>query len=166
MELVFNYIDLPFQLFPTSSDEAYNTYAKYLQSPRKYYDTKASLNPDYSEKIIDAFRYCSRKDPYLVKYLDQQTESFDKNQNMETTQLGVNTAIAPQPSLMEVDTQSNLDKLVSKNPAVSEVEQTLDNIRGDGHNILAEFVDWQASGPSYSFHELRNELCGDTKFQV
>ena len=44
MEVVFNYIDLSFQLFPTSSDEAYRTHAKYLHSLRKYYDKKASLN--------------------------------------------------------------------------------------------------------------------------
>ena len=28
---------------------------------------------------------------------------------------------------------------------------------------MAEFVDWQAAGPTYSFAELRNELCGDAK---
>ena len=66
---------------------------------------------------------------------------------------------------MEVDTQSNLDKLVSKNPAVSELEITLDELKGDGQNILAEFVDWQAAGPTYTFNELRNELCGDAKIQ-
>jgi hypothetical protein len=48
--------------------------------------------------------------------------------------------------------------LVSKNPAVTEVEQTLDNTKGDGQSILAQFVDWQAAGPSYSFNEIRNEL--------
>ena len=30
---------------------------------------------------------------------------------------------------------------------------------------MAEFVDWQASGPTYSFTDLRNELCGDAKFK-
>ena len=84
------------------------------------------LDMDHSEKIIDIFRYCIRKDPYLAKYLDQQTEGVDRNQNMETAQLGVSTAIAPQPSSMEVDTQSNLDKSVSKKPAVFEFEITLD----------------------------------------
>ena len=53
MELLFNYIDLSFQLFPTSSDvpiltdEAYNTHAKYLHSLRMYYARKASLNPGH-----------------------------------------------------------------------------------------------------------------------
>ena len=66
----------------------------------------------------------------MAKYLDKQTEGVDDTQNMETAQFGTNTAVAPQPSLMEVDTQSNLDKLVSKNPAVSEFEKTLDGLKG------------------------------------
>ena len=57
---------------------------------------------------------------------------------------------------MEVDTQSKLDKLVSKNPAVSDFERTLDGLKGDGQNLLAEFVDWEASGPTYTFNERRN----------
>ena len=89
----------------------------------------------------------------MAKYLDQQTDGIDKSQNIETAQL--NTPIAPQPASMEVDTQSKLDKLVSKNPAVSE----------DGQKILAEFMDWQATGPTYSFCELRNELCRNTKIK-
>ena len=101
----------------------------------------------------------------MAKLLDQEPGGFDISLKEENTQRETITAVAPQPSSMEVDTQSNLDKLVSKNPPVSEVKQTLDNIKGDGHNILAQFVDWQASGPSYSFHELRNELCGDAKIK-
>ena len=81
------------------------------------------------------------------------------------TQSQINADIAPQPSSMEVDTQSNLDKLVSKNPAVSELEITLDDLKGDSQNILAEFVYWQAAGPTYTFNELRNELCGDAKIK-
>ena len=114
MELLFNYIDLsfPFQLFPTSedmpiiTDEAFNTHAKYLHSLRMYYDKKSSLNPEHSERLIDVFRYCIRKDPYLAKQLDQEPAGFDNTQNMENTQSETNTAIAPLPSLMEVDTQS------------------------------------------------------------
>ena len=62
MELLFNYIDLFFQLFPTSNDmpiitdEAFNTHAKYLYSLRMYYDKKSSLNPEHSERLIDVFR--------------------------------------------------------------------------------------------------------------
>ena len=56
---------------------------------------------------------------------------------------------------MEVDSQCKLDKLVSKNPAVSDFEKTLDGLKGDGQNLLAEFVDWEVFGPSYSFNEIR-----------
>ena len=58
---------------------------------------------------------------------------------------------------MEVDIQSRLDMLLNKNVAVSEFERTLDGLKGDDHHLLAEFVDWQASGPTFSFNELRNE---------
>ena len=66
---------------------------------------------------------------------------------------------------MEVDIQSRLDMLLNKNVAVSRFERTLDGLKGDGQNLLAEFLDWQASGPTYTFNELRNELCGDAKFK-
>ena len=115
----------------------------------------------HSKKIKDVFRYCIRKDPFLAKHLDQQNAGIDKSQNPETVQTSADIAL--QPSSMEVDAQFNLDKLVSKNPAMSELETTLDELKGDGQNLLAEFVDWQAAGPTYSFAELRNELCGDAK---
>ena len=119
MELLFNDIDLSFQLFPTSedmpiiTDEAFNTHAKYLHSLRMYYDKKSSLNREHSERLIDVFRYCIRKDPYLAKQLHQEPVGFDNTQNMVNTQSETNTAIAPEVASMEVDTQSNLDKLVS-----------------------------------------------------
>ena len=78
----------------------------------------------------------------MAKHLDQEPGGFDISLNMESTQRETIIDVAPQPSSMEVDTQSNLDNLVSKNPAMSEVEHTLNRIRRDGHNILAEFVDW------------------------
>ena len=34
---------------------------------------------------------------------------------------------------------------------------------GDGQSIIQEFVDWESSGPTYSFNELRNALCGEAK---
>ena len=30
---------------------------------------------------------------------------------------------------------------------------------------MAEFVDWESSGPTYTFNELRTEFCGDAKFK-
>ena len=115
----------------------------------------------HSKKIKDVFRTCIRKYPYLAKHLDQQNDGIDKRQNPDTAQN--NADIAPQPSSMEVDTQSNLDKLVSKNPAMSKLETTLDELKGDGQNLLAEFMDWKSADPTYSFAEVRNELCGDAK---
>ena len=67
--------------------------------------------------------------------------------------------------MMEIETQSKLDMLIKKNVVVTEFERTLDGLQGDGQNLLAEFVDWQAAGPTYSFNDLRNELCGDAKFK-
>ena len=89
------------------------------------------------QKII--FRYCIRRDPYQAKYLDKQTEGLDETQNMETAQISANTALAPQPSLMEVDTQSRLNYLVSKDVAVSEFEKTLDGVKGTAK------IYWQSS---------------------
>ena len=48
---------------------------------------------------------------------------------------------------------------------ITKFERTLDELQGDGQNLLAEFVDWQAAGTTYSLNELRNELCGDAKFK-
>ena len=107
MEVVFNYIDLTFQLLPATSDEAYTKHATYLHTLLRYYDKKSSFSMSHSEKIKDVFRYCIRKDPYLAKHLDQQNDGIDKSQNPDTAQN--NADIAPQPSSMEVDTQSNLD---------------------------------------------------------
>ena len=48
--------------------------------------------------------------------------------------------------MIEMDTQSKLDLLVSKNVSVSEFEKTLDGLKEDGQNLLAEFVEWEVSG--------------------
>ena len=65
MDVVFNYIDLAFQLMPASNDEAYSKHAKYLKTLLRYYDKKSFLNMGHSEKVVDGFRYCIRKCPYL-----------------------------------------------------------------------------------------------------
>ena len=49
-------------------------------------DRKASLNPEQSERLIDVFRYCIRKDPYLSKLLDQEPGGFDIFLNIVSTQ--------------------------------------------------------------------------------
>ena len=40
----------------------------------------------------------------------------------------------------------------------------MDGLVGDGQKILAEFVDWESFGPTCTFDELRDQLCGDAKF--
>ena len=40
----------------------------------------------------------------------------------------------------------------------------MDDIVGDGQKLLAEFVDRECSSPTYTFNELRDQLCGDAKF--
>ena len=54
--------------------------------------------------------------------------------------------------------------LLSKQLLISDYENTLDGFVGDGQKLLAEFVDWECSGPTYMFNELRDQLCGDAKF--
>ena len=66
---------------------------------------------------------------------------------------------------MEVDTQWRIYWLLSKELLTSEFEKTLDGLVADGENILAEFVDWESSGPTYTFNELRNERGRDAKFK-
>ena len=68
----------------------------------------------------------------MSKYLDEKPESVDESQSnrTDTAQTNPNTAIAPQPSLMEVDIQSRLDMLLNKNVAVSEFERTLCGLQG------------------------------------
>ena len=34
---------------------------------------------------------------------------------------------------------------------------------GGGISIISEFVDWESSGPTYNFNELRDVLCGEAK---
>ena len=47
---------------------------------------------------------------------------------------------------------------------ISDFEKTMDGLVGDGQKILAEFVDWESFGPTCTFDELRDQLCGDAKF--
>ena len=34
---------------------------------------------------------------------------------------------------------------------------------GDGRSIVSEIGDWESSGPTYTFNELRDNLCGEAK---
>ena len=65
---------------------------------------------------------------------------------------------------MEVESQSKSEWLCSRKLLTSQFEATLDGLVGDGQSIINEFVDWESSGPTFSFNELRDALCGDAKF--
>ena len=47
---------------------------------------------------------------------------------------------------------------------MSQFEATLDGLKGDGQSISNEFVDWESAGPTFSFNELRDALCGEAKY--
>ena len=47
---------------------------------------------------------------------------------------------------------------------MSDFVKSFDGLVRDSKNVLAEFVDWESSSPTYSFNEWREQLCGDTKF--
>ena len=67
---------------------------------------------------------------------------------------------------MEVESQSKVEWLCNKKLLTSDFEATLDGLDGDGQSIVLEFVDWESSGPTYTFNELRDTLCGEAKFAL
>ena len=70
-----------------------------------------------------------------------------------------------QPKPMEVESQSRSEWLCNMKILTSQFEATLDSLEGDGQSIINEFVDWESSGPTFSFNELRDALCGEEKFR-
>ena len=73
------------------------------------------------------------------------------------------TAEEPQPKLMGVESQLKSDWLCNKKLLVSDFELPFDGLVGDGSNIVSELVDWESSGATYRFNELRDILCGEAK---
>ena len=61
--------------------------------------------------------------------------------------------------------KSRSEWLCNRKILTSQFEATLDGLEGDGQSIINEFVDWESSGPTYSFNELRDALCGEAKFR-
>ena len=49
MALVFNYMDLFFQIQPNNTDESFKKAAALMQNLRKYYDKKACLNTKHTK---------------------------------------------------------------------------------------------------------------------
>ena len=57
---------------------------------------------------------------------------------------------------MEVESQPKIEWLCNKKLWVSDFELTLDGLVGDGSHIITELVDWESSGLTYNFNELRD----------
>jgi hypothetical protein len=74
----------------------------------------------------------------------------ESEQEMDTTNQ------KPEPKLMEVESQPKIEWLCNKKLWVSDFEFVLDGLVGDGTSIIPEFVDWESSGPTYRFNELRD----------
>ena len=66
-----------------------------------------------------------------------------------------NNASTTQPKPMEVDSQSRIEGLCNIKLLKSYFEATLDGLVGNGSSIANEFVDWESSGPTFNFNELR-----------
>ena len=169
MEPLFNFIDLSFQLLDGPVDEKVASLIRKLTALREYYDRKATLNNSHSETIIDLFRICARKDIVLSQALEGDFTGFifdeDEKQAPEPepeTDMDT-TNVEPQSRTMEVASQSKFDWLCNKKVMMSNFEATLDALVGNGQCIIQEFIDWESSGPTYDFNELRNALCGEAK---
>ena len=109
-----------------------------------------SLNMRHSEKNNDVFRYCIRKDPFLAKHLDQQTDGIDKSP----------TTVIDGSGYPVLSRQFGKQK-----PSSVRIGNNSGRIKRGRPNLLAEFVDCQAACPTYSFNDLRNELYGVAKIQ-
>ena len=120
-----------------------------------------------SQDIVDLFRFCARKDRVLSQALHGDfsgfTLKFGTEHTQESEQEMDTTNQEPQPKLMEMESQPNSELLCNKKMWMSDFELTLDGLVGDGTSIIPEFVDWESSGPTYRFNELRDVLCGEAK---
>ena len=81
---------------------------------------------------------------------------FDFKGALETSAMDVAVNATTQPKSMEVESQSKSEWLRSRKLLTSQFEATLDGLVGDGQSIIDEFVDWESSGPTFSFNELRD----------
>ena len=70
IEPIFNFIDVSFQLLDGPADKIVALLIKKITALRKYYDQKSTLNMHHSERIIDLFRFYSRKDRVLSQALE------------------------------------------------------------------------------------------------
>ena len=112
MALVFNYMDLFFQIQPNSTDESFKKAAVLMQNLRRYYDKKACLNTKHTESIIDVFRFCVRKDQLLSKTLERRTTIRETDETKSESMAEVPTNL--QQSDMDLEAQSTMDMLLKK----------------------------------------------------
>ena len=163
IETVFNFIDVSFQLLDGPFEKTVALLNKQMEKLRNYYDRKATLNMAQSESIVDLFRFFARKDSVLSKVLNGDfsgfTLEFEPDLTQESEQKMDTTSQEPQPKSMEVESQPKIEWLCNKKLWVSDFELTLDGLVGDGSHIITELMDWESSGPTYSFNELRDILC-------
>ena len=82
----------------------------------------------------------------------------------ETSEMEETVDEKTQPKLMEVESQTKSEWLCNRTLLTSHFEATFDGLVGDGQSIITEFVDWESSGPTYTFNELRDALCCEAKF--
>ena len=59
-------------------DETFAIGCRHMNDLRKYYESKSSLNAHHSERIIDTFWFCIRKEKRLLKYLEKDFAGFDE----------------------------------------------------------------------------------------
>ena len=89
MELIFNFIDLSFQLCNSPVNNNAATLLKKLNELMRYYDKKSTLNVHHSETIIDIFRFCVRKDMILSAALNSDFVGFVFKGALETSAMDV-----------------------------------------------------------------------------
>ena len=114
-----------------------------------------------NESIVDLLRYCARKDRVLSQALQGDFSGFTLETQPEPEQEMDTTNEEPQPKLMGVESQLKNDWLCNKKLMVSDFELTFNGLVGDGSKIVSELVDWESSGATYRFNELRDILCGE-----
>jgi len=163
LELIFNFIDISFQLYDGPTDGTIASLLKKMNELRKYYGRKSTLNQCHSESIVDIFRTCVRKDTVLASALENNFEGYFDRKEEESRMDLVETSTVP-PRFMEVGGQSRMERLCNFKILRTNFDTIFDLMDIDGTEFAGLFVDWESSGPVFRFDELRDALCGEAKF--
>ena len=105
--------------------------------------------------------FALEKTELCLKHSDFAEFNFEAKQ---TSEMDETINVEPQPKSMEVESQSKVEWLCNRKMLKSYFKATFDGLNGEGQSIFSEFVDWESSGPTYTFNELRDALCGEAKF--